>query len=386
MEVNRPPRRRRLVAGLIAGVALLALVVVGVALGGGDRDDGLGRLRLVPRPPAATPGDDVSWWAPVHGEPLGVAVDGPDVAAAALDEVRLLDGAAGRTRWKAAVPGVRRYRPAVAGDRVAATSETELVLLDRADGSPVASVPFAGPGPSALLVLADGSRVAVAGSETGQMLAVDATDGTVLWSVAHPGAIAVAPRGDGTRVLASWDDGARSTLRAFDARTGALRWERPLGAVAGPAVVAGGTVVVAHGEGIHAAAAHGLDPTTGAERWLTPLPGWWDPALEPAVSPDAVYLLDGMGTVVALDPASGGVRWRRETGRPLVDGRLALTADAVVFASYDDELMVLDRADGALRAADPQRGVPVDVAGAGERLVVALRLASPSRVEARPAP
>jgi hypothetical protein len=69
-----------------------------------------------------------------------------------------------------------------------------------------------------------------------------------------------------------------------------------------------------------------------------------------------------------------------------VSARLALAPEAVVFASYDDELMVLDRVDGRLRAVEPQRGVPVDVATARGRLVVALRLALPSRVEARPVP
>lgn len=373
----------RVVIAVLAAIVVLAGSGL-VLLGGGGADDGAARVRFLSRRPAPTPADDVTWWTPVHGEPLGVAVDGPDVAAAALDEVRLLAGDDGRTRWKATVVGVRRYRPAVGADRVVATGEAELVLLDRADGRRVASVPFAGPGPSALLAAAAGGPVAVAGSETGELLVVDAADGSVRWSVAHPGEIAVAPRGDGATVVASWHDGSGSTLRAFDTLTGAPRWETPLGVVAGPPVLAGGTLVVAHGEGIHSAAVHGLDPATGEERWQVPLAGWWDVALEPAAGAGTVFLLDGMGTVVALDPATGALRWRRETGRPLVDGRLAVTADAVVFASYDDELMVLDRADGRLRAAEPQRGVPVDVAASPEGLVVALRLASPSRVEARP--
>jgi outer membrane protein assembly factor BamB len=225
-----------------------------------------------------------------------------------------------------------------------------------------------------------------AGSESGQLLVVDADAGTVRWSITHPGEIAVAPRGDGRTVVASWHTAGGSTLRAFDAGTGALRWEVPRGRVATPPALSGTAVVVAHGEGIHSAVVEALDLATGAVRWQALLPGWWDGALEPAVAADAVYLLDGMGTVVALDPASGGVRWRQETARPLVDGRLVLTPSAVVFASYDDELVVLDRADGRLRAAEAQPGVPVDLAAAPGRLVVALRLAVPSRVEARPAP
>ena len=378
-------RRTRLVL-LVVGATLLVVLGVGAVLVAGGEDAVHTGVRFVPQPPPATPGDDLAWWAPVHGEPLGVAVDGPDVAAAALDEVRLLDLDGGRTRWKAPVPGVRRYRPALAVDRVVATGETEMVVLDRSDGARVAAVPFVGPGPSALVTTPGGRRVALAGSETGQLLAADAGDGTVLWTAEHPGEIATAPRIVGSTVVAVWHEVGGSTLRALDAESGAPRWETPLGVVAGAPAVADGLVVVAHGEGIHAAAVHGIDAATGAERWQTPLAGWWDVALEPATGGGRVYLLDGMGTVVALDPASGAVAWHTETGRPLVDGHLALTPDAVVFASYEDELMVLDRADGRLRAAEPQRGVPVDVAAAADRLVVALRLASPSRVEARPVP
>ena len=385
---NRPRSR-----ALLVGSAVLALVVVLVALGvsrGGDDPAG---VRFVPIPPPAGPAEDLTWWAPVHGEPLGVAVDGPDVAAAALDEVRLLGADGGRERWVAPVPGVRRYRPALGGDRVAATSEAELVLLDRADGARVAAVPFAGPGPAAVLTRVDqglDTQLVAAGSETGALVVVEAHDGAPRWSTAFAGAVTVAPQVAGTTLLAVWHDGAGAVLRAFDAASGTPRWETTLGTVAGPPVVTGGGVMVVAGDGIHSASVRLLDPATGGEWWRTPLPGWWDDELEaghdPVVDPGTVYLLDGMGTVVAVDVASGAVRWRQETGRTLVDGRIGVTPGSVVFASYDDDLVVLDRADGRVRAAEPQRGVPVDLAPAGDRLVVALRLGAPSRVEARPAP
>ena len=377
-------RSRAVVAlGAVGVAALLVLVaVVGIGSGGDPRV----RVRFLPHPPPAAPSADLAWWEPVHGEPLGVAVDGDDVAAAALDEVRLVDGATGRTRWKASVPGVRRYRPALGLGRVAATSETELVLLDRADGSRIATVPFAGPGPAAVLASAGPGGVVVAGSEAGQVIAVDARDGAVRWSATYPGEVTVAPRGDATTVVASWHEGSAATLRAFDATTGTLRWETPLGRVAGPPALVGDAVVVAHGEGIHSAVVRSLDLATGQARWQVPLPGWWDGGIEAAIGAGTVYLLDGMGTVVALDPATGTVRWRQETGRPLVVARLALTPGAVVFASYDSELMVLDRADGRLRSAEPQPGVVIDLATIPGRLVTALRLAAPSRVEARPEP
>ena len=377
--------RTRTIALLVGVAVLLGVGALLVARRPDDR--GAAAVRFLPAGPAPRgPADTVDWWSPVHGEPLGVAVDGPDVAASALDEVRLLDGTSGRTQWKAAFPGVRRYRPALGADRVAATSETELALFDRADGARVATVPFAGPGPAAVLPAPGVGPLVVAGSETGAVVAVDAASGAVLWSANNPGAVTVAPRGAAGTVVMSWHDDTGATVRAFDARTGTLRWEVPAGVMAGPPTLASGTVIFTAGEGVHVARVRALDLLTGQLRWETPLDGWWDDELEPAVDPTTAYLLDGMGTVVALDLQTGAARWRQETGRPLVDGRVVLTPDGVVFASYDDELLVLDRESGRLRAVEPQRGVPVDVAATGDRLVVALRLGAPSRVEARPEP
>ena len=380
-------RTRTRVVALLAGLAVVLLGVAVLVARGGSHGAAPLAVRFLPAGPGPRgPADGIDWWSPVRGEPLGVAVDGPDVAVAALDEVRLLDVANGRTRWKAGLPGVRRYRPALGADRVVATSETELALFDRADGARVATVGFAGPGPAGVLADAGGSPVVVAGSETGAVLAVDATTGAALWSATYPGSVTVAPRGaDGTVVL-SWHDDTGATVRAFDLRTGVRRWEVPAGVMAGPPTLGPGTVVFTAGDAVHGAQVRALDLLTGQVRWITPLDGWWDDELEPAADPTTAYLLDGMGTVVALDLRTGTIDWRQETGRPLVSGRVALTPAGVVFASYDDELLLLDRATGRVRAVEPQRGVPVDVATAGDRLVVALRLGAPSRVEARPEP
>jgi outer membrane protein assembly factor BamB len=377
---------RRVRIGAVLAAATLLLGGGVLLLGGRERSERTNAVRLLPHPPVAGPSPSLTWWTPVHGEPLGVAVEGTDVVAAALDEVRLLEGERGRTRWKATFPGVRRYRPALGAERVAATSETELLVLDRADGARVAVVPFAGPGPAAVLAGRDGRPVVVAGSETGALLTVDGDTGSTLWSAAFPGQVTVAPQGDAGLVVASWNDAWGATLRAFDLASGAPRWEVRLGVMAGAPALGSGTVLVPDGEGIHAARIRALDLRTGQDRWQTPLSGWFDDELEPAVDETTGYILDGMGSVVALDLATGAVRWRQDTGRPLVDGRVVLTPGGVVFASYDDELLVLDRATGRLRAVEQQRGVPVDVAALADRLVVALRLGSPSRVEARPEP
>ncbi len=380
---------RLLVVGVLGVLLVGALVLaVGSWLLRDHTDAGPRGTRTVFRAGRDLEGPDagLDWWAPVHGEPLGVAADGTDVAAAALDEVRLLDVATGRARWKASLPGVRRYRPAVAGNRVAATSETELVLFDRRDGSRVATAPFAGPGPAAVLPMSGRSPLVVAGSETGAITAVDADTGAPRWAATYPGSVTVAPQAESGVVIASWHGSAGATIRALDPADGTVRWQATAGPVASAPAVAPGLVLFADGIGVHSAAVRALDARTGQERWRAELAGWFDDELEPVVDGSRLYIFDGMGAVTALDLASGKVQWREETGRPLVSGRLVLTKDAVVFPSYDDELMVLDRATGRLRSSAIQSGVPVDVAAADGRLVVALRLGAPSRIEAQTAP
>ena len=284
------------------------------------------------------------------------------------------------------LPGVRRYRPAVGAAHVAATSETELLVLDRADGRRVAIAPFPGPGPAAVVADRAGRPLVAAGSESGGLIVVDPGTGATAWSVTYPGQVTVAPSSEAGSLVASWHDHAGAVVRAFDAATGALRWELPLGPMSGAPILVPGAVVVPDGTGVHAARVRAVDVVTGRDRWQTPLDGWFDDEIESAVGGDTVYVLDGMGSVTALDVATGAPRWRQDTGRIVLDGPAVLTATSVVFASYDHELLALDRASGRVRAAEPQRGVPVDVATVGDRVVVALRLGSPSRIEARPEP
>lgn len=356
-SVFRVVTRARAVIAVTAAIGVLVALVALVGTGLGSGADPRSRVRFAAGWPPVAPAADLAWWEPVPGEPIGLTIDDGDVAVAALDEVRLVDGTTGRTRWTAAVPGVRRYRPALGADRVAATTETELVVLDRDDGARVATVAFPGPGPAAVLASAGPGGVVVAGSETGRISAVDARDGVLQWSAAYPGMVTVAPRGDATTVVAAWHGGPDAMLRAFDVRTGVVRWQVPLGPVAGPPLLVGDAVVVASGAGIHAAVVQSLDLATGRSRRVMPLAGWWEEEIDGTADPSTVYLLDGMGTVVALDPASGALRWRRETDRPLTGSSLTCT-NAAHMAS-DLRLLLASSRDGSPRFRT-SRGLSAD--------------------------
>ena len=134
------------------------------------------------------------------------------------------------------------------------------------------------------------------------------------------------------------------------------------------------------------ARAQAFDLLTGAERWSTAVAGYSERLVRPATDGTTAFILDGVGTVTALDLRTGAVRWQQATGASVIDSPVVVIGASVVFPSFSDALVVLDRATGALRSADVQPGVPIDVTSTPGHLVLALRLAAPSRVEARPVP
>jgi outer membrane protein assembly factor BamB len=376
---------RRPIAIALGGVAAVAVVTVMVMRSG----SGAEAHRFVSRPPrtlAAPPPPTVDWATPVRGEPTAVAADGADVFSVALGEVRRIDHETGTNRWRADIPGVGRARPAVGPTRVAVTTETEAVVLDRATGRRVSAFPVEGPSAATIVPGPGGTTTVVAASRSGIVVAGDAETGTIRWSAEYPGSIPTAPLAEGGAVVVAWRDDT-TTVRVFDDATGALRWQYDIGARAGAPTVTASLVVVVGGAGVHDATVRAIDLASGRERWTTSVPGFHEALVRPSGDgATSVYVVDGVGTVTAVDLASGVVQWQQATGTSVIDSPVVLTPRAVVFSTFADELVVLDRATGAVRSADVQRGVPIDMVAAGDRLVVALRLAAPSRIEARPAP
>lgn len=403
-------RRGRLVGAVavVAGVGLTVGVLVTV-LGGGS-GPGAEPGAFTPRVPRMLPAPnapEVEWATPVRGEPMAVTAAGADVVATALGEVRLLDGASGSTRWRTNVDGVRRARPAVSATAVAVTTDTEVVILDRATGRVRARARIDGPAapaiaPSSVPVTATatataGGELVIVTSESGAIVAVDATTGELRWSAQYGGSVPMAPVVDRGVVVAAWHSPTSTVVRVFDAGTGLERWRREVGARSGAPLAAAGMVLVQAGSGVTDARAQAFDLLTGAERWSTAVPGYSERLVRPASDGTTAYLLDGVGTVTALDLRTGAVRWQQATGASVIDSPLVLAGSSVLFPSFSDALVALDRTTGALRSADVQPGVPIDVTttpsapatsapGTAGHLVLALRLAAPSRVEARPVP
>ena len=134
---------------------------------------------------------------------------------------------------------------------------------------------------------------------------------------------------------------------AFDRTTGAVRWKRSFdGGVPVDVVGAGDTVFVVTMRGEPVA----LDRATGTERWRSS-----DLPRSPRRPPGAPHLGRHLvvssrpGTVVALDPRTGGVVWRQDLSAELNTSVLA-AAGALYVGSLGGTLFRLDPATGVERS------------------------------------
>ncbi|MFJ9799363.1 PQQ-binding-like beta-propeller repeat protein [Streptomyces sp. NPDC101145] len=209
---------------------------------------------------------------------------------------------------------------------------------------------------------------------------LDAADGTVAWSVPAGGSAApgegdaVVAAGGLVRVMSarSAAAGGGARLEALDPATGAVRWGADLGAYA--QVVHGPDVVLAvHGDG----RVRALDAATGAERWTGRPAGRGAQWVAGAVAGGAVgsgaagggplfaaaVAEDGASTLVsAVDPAGGGVLWRKRVPGSLTP--VQATEDALVLLSADKELY----ADAVVRLGLRDRDVRrVPLSGAADQ-------------------
>jgi outer membrane protein assembly factor BamB len=384
-------RRTRLVLVIAAIAAVAAVVLVARATSArsnGHVDAGdapVGTVAPPPREQSAVGGPAVRWSNPVRGEPDGVTVSGSDVATVEFDEVRVLDLASGAARWRTELPGLARARAVFTENRVIVGTRTDVVLLDRATGRRVGAVPFA-EAEHLVLTQAGGHDVVVATNLDGAIAGVDAATGTSLWSRSYDGSVVDPPAADGGLVVANWDLGADTAMRVLSATTGEVVWDLALGASSTPPALAGGRVFVAAGDTDAEAVFVAFDATTGRPLWSGAFPAPWDQSAAPVVAGDTIYLLDRVGTVTAVDVVSGQPRWQTRTHTSVLYGRMVANARTVIFQTFDDHVVALDRATGKLVSATSEDAFPIDVAATDDTVLVALRRGAPSRIEARPAP
>lgn len=206
-------------------------------------------------------------------------------------------------RWQAKAGGVEAAPLLMGKTLYVATLEGRLVALNTFDGTErwVFAVPAGNGLPGIHSAPASDSTNLYFGCDDGNVYAVSADRGRMLWSAGTGGAVVASPAVTGGSVYVGSLDGAFYAFRAAD---GSLLWRRDLGAKLFGAQAVDDTAVYV---GTTGRAVVALDRRTGAVRWQTPVGGIVNAA--PLVSGPVVYVGAADRLLYALEAASGTVLW-----------------------------------------------------------------------------
>ena len=191
--------------------------------------------------------------------------------------------------------------------------------------------------------------------KTGGVVAIDLATGAIRWRTTTPTQIRGGPAVTGATVAAAQIDG---TVLGLDARTGAIVWRNELGigvrpeaaSIYAPPAADAGDVLVGNQRRLAA-----ISGAEGAMVWsVDPVPQGQD---SEALS--AIAIADGtafgvfnraLGGVSAWDRASGRALWRYQGGLTTAINASPVVADGAVYiVNGMDDVFALDAASGALR-------------------------------------
>ncbi|ONI69963.1 hypothetical protein BWI15_26005 [Kribbella sp. ALI-6-A] len=335
-------------AGLPAGEHRVQLRAIG--------NDGAAFDRTL-RTELVTNGAAVTWTAALRGAIQGALLRTPDgfVAATTAGQVQAF---AVRTRsfsrrWQRTVGAVHRAPALMDRTVLVPSADHRLYALDASKGSTRWATDLHAPVVSSPLVTTvDGERRILV-SAGGRLYCLDA-DGRVLWSADQHGLFAGRVACDGDRVFAGGGDG---NARAFDARTGAEVWTVSTTTRTTPyqrmiygawnnelQILPDGSVLVST-----VSTALALDPASGAVRWQRPGSYIYTPAV---VTAYGILLFDERGNAVMADPATGGTRWSVPVAPRSFEAGPVLSADGAT-AWHVGTAGLLSRLDLASGSAQP---------------------------------
>jgi outer membrane protein assembly factor BamB len=260
-----------------------------------------------------------------------------------------LDRKSGQPRWqydtKADGPAAQFHgEPLLLGKRliVAADSDPKghLYAFDSATGDLQWKLPFE-QGVAATPLLVDGRVIAV--SMRGEVVAVDPNRGAIVWRATPAGALTPlpyvpSPASAGKRIFVADN---KNQVFALDAATGATLWHTTLSGRPNTALaVVGDALVLGTADGnLHWLA---LDSGEGKKR--VHVEGI--PYGTPMLAPPMLFVLAG-NKLLALDAASGAVRWKQETPAEWTTYRPLVTGAIVIAGTEEKTLCAFDRATGA---------------------------------------
>ncbi|MEU9377051.1 PQQ-binding-like beta-propeller repeat protein [Streptomyces sp. NPDC048255] len=269
-----------------------------------------------PAVPGPGPAPDSGRWRPwrfrMSNEVWGTPTVAGDLLYVTSFEVHALDVASGRRQFKTRDVA---WSMAVSDGRIHASDGPSLYALDASDGSErwrLSSDAWV------YALRADRGTV-ISATRGGGVQGWESSNGQKLWELTGAQTDFETPEAapvlhDGTVYV--WQD---ARLRALDARTGRESWSYPVGDAAScgnvPVRVTpapDGNVYVCAGTRVLS-----VDRASGRVRWHFEAPAVFlaAPAFAPgaAVTGGGVYLADHLGTVYALDAATGKDRWRIAT-------------------------------------------------------------------------
>ena len=175
------------------------------------------------------------------------------------------------------------------------------------------------------------------GTDTHQVLALDAADGHTVWSFRAPGAVKASPSFDHGNVFVG---DYESSMYALNAKTGKLVWRTNTSKVApggtggffsSPAI-AFGNVYAGRDDGT----VYAFDEATGKVRWAFQTGGevYGSPAVAQVPgTPPTVYIGAENGTFYALNARTGEVEWTYDVGGP-VPGTATVIGHTVYVSSF----------------------------------------------------
>jgi outer membrane protein assembly factor BamB len=228
----------------------------------------------------------------------------------------------GKQRWRRDVATLNASAPTYSNGRlyISNLDPGQVQALNAQSGKVVWRHPFPGRTESSPLVV--GNEV-IAGCECGSVYALNAQTGKEMWSTAVGGAVKASPAYDKGTVFVGDYSGQMTALRASNGRQ---VWQASAGnSIYGTAAVAFGRVFAGDlGGGFHA-----WDESTGAPDWSTSTSGYVYSGATAAKTPDtppSVYFGSYDGTVYALNARTGGQRWSESASGP-VSGAGSLIGD-----------------------------------------------------------
>jgi len=175
------------------------------------------------------------------------------------------------------------------------------------------------------------------GTDTAEVLALDAGDGHTVWTFKAPGAIKASPSYDAGKVFVA---DYESSMYALEANTGKPVWRTNTSKVApygsggffsSPAI-AFGNVYAARDDGV----VYAFDEGTGKVRWTfqTGADVYGSPAVAQVPgTPPTVYIGAENGTFYALNARTGEVEWTYDVGGP-VPGTATVIGHTVYVSSF----------------------------------------------------